>query len=195
MKNLYARTNYLLLYCDRFKGNAGGRTPLTVEVLQEHAPVLDTISVIDPQEIDRRFSNGDLCFFVRDGQRCIGLAWGHTGDCYIRGAGERLTLDSHSVYLYGVFTAEDARGRGIYNAIQEEFFRYYSDKGVTRVYAIIEKNNLIMKKIFLKAGFTIKSHIHYLRLHRVGVRYVHDYNARKMAVQFICREFSDCTII
>ena len=195
MKNLYARTNYLLLYCDRFIGNAKARASWTVEVLHEPAPILDTISVVGPSEMDRRFENGDLCFLVQDGQRCLGFTWGHTGDCYIRGAAERLTLDPQSAYMYGVFTIEEMRRMGIYDAIQEAFFRYYIERHVTRFYTMIEKDNIIMKGAFLKTGFKIKSHIHYVRYHKAGIRYVYDYETKKMAVQFVAREPRDCAII
>jgi len=192
---MYARTNYLLLCCDRFIGYSGGRASWHVEVLHEPAPILDTISVVDRAAIDRRFENGDQCFLVHNGLKCLGCVWGHTGDCYIIGAAERLSLDPQSVYLYGVFTIEEMRRKGIYDAIQAVFFRYYMERNMTRAYTMIEKNNIIMKKVFLKAGFKIKSHIHYVRYHKRGIRYVHDYESGKMAVQYITREPRDCAII
>lgn len=183
------------MVCYKLSKQQQRKTFWTVEVENCRTPIIDTISVIDPQEVDRRFANGDLCFIVHDGQRCLGFTWAHTGDCYIRGAAERLTLDPHSVYLYNIFTVEEMRGKGIYDAIQEKFFRYYKEKQVMRVYAMIEKDNLIIKNILLKAGFMIKTHIHYVRYHKAGIRYVYDYEANKMTVQFIAREPKDCTII
>lgn len=183
------------MVCNEPSARKLSKAPWTVEVEHNRTPIIDTISVVGPSEIDRRFKNGDLCFLVQDGRRCLGFTWGHTGDCYIRGAAERLTLDPQSAYLYGTFTIEEMRRKGIYDAIQEAFFRYYKERNVTRVYTMIEKDNLIMKEAFLKAGFKIKSHIHYVRYHKTGIRYVYDYEARKMALQYITREPRDITII
>ncbi|NPV03143.1 MAG: GNAT family N-acetyltransferase [Syntrophaceae bacterium] len=184
-----------MMVCDRPSESQQRDGLWTVEIEQRRTPIINTIAVIDPRDIDRRFENGDLCFYVHDGIRCLGFTWGHTGDCYIRGAATKLTLEPHSVYLYSVYTLEEVRRRGIYDAIQKEFFRYYKKRQVTRIYTMIEKDNHIMKQVFLRSGFRIKSNIHCVRYHKVGVRYVYDYEDGKMAVQFITREPGDCVVI
>lgn len=192
---MYARTNYLIMVCDKFRAKQEYHSQWTVEVLHGPAPILDTIPVINPSEINRRFANGDQCFLVQDGQRCLGFTWGHTGECYIRGAGERLTLSPQSVYLYNVYTIEEMRRKGICDAIQEAFFRYYRERDVTRAYTMIEKGNLIMKKVFLKAGFEIKSKIHYVRYGMAGIRCVYNYETKKLTVQLVKSPPRDCAII
>lgn len=192
---MYARTNYLVMVCNEPCARRPSKALWPVAVESGRTPVIDTISVVEPREIDRRFANGDLCFLVHDGGQCLGFIWGHVGDCYIRGAAERLTLDPHSVYLYGVYTVEEMRRRGVYDALQEKFIQYYRERQVTRIYTMIEKENRVMKKIFLQGGFRIKSNIHYVRYRNVGVRYVYDYETRKMAVKFINREPRDCAVI
>ena len=65
----------------------------------------------------------------------------------------RLAIGPEGVYLYGIYTIEEMRRKGIYDAIQEEFFRYCQERNMKRVYTMIEKDNLIMKEAFLKRGF------------------------------------------
>ncbi len=107
----------------------------------------------------------------------------------------RLAIGPEGVYLYGIYTIEEMRRKGIYDAIQEEFFRYCQERNMKRVYTMIEKDNLIMKEAFLKRGFWIKSHIHYVRYYNAGIRYVYDYESRKMTVGFVKSMPQDCAII
>jgi hypothetical protein len=137
-------------------------------VLRENVPeICDTFGLSEAQA-NHRFAHGDLCFVAHDGGKCLGMVWGHRGDCYVRGAGRRMDLDQNGVYLYGIYTNPEARRMNVFNNLKDAFFRYYLAQGMDHFCALVHPDNHIMINALQRIGFVAYYYLQYVSLVKFG---------------------------
>lgn len=167
-----------------------------VTITNRIIPGMEKILGIEEKEkLMERFNRGDTCFLAKDNGKYLGILWGHTGDCYVRGAGKRLCLMQNETYLYGVFTLPEARHRSIFNTLKNAFLKYYSSKGISSYYALVSPQNKIMRASLRKNGFTEKSLLLYIRFFHIGLLYEFKFDYNRHRITLVKKEPHDCYII
>lgn len=158
-------------------------------------PGMEQILAIGKKELMERFSCGDTCFLAKDNGKYLGVLWGHTGDCFVRGVGKRLDLMQNEAYMYGVFTLPEVRKRNIFNTLKNAFFKFYSAKEIVSYYTLVSPQNKIMITSLRKNGFTAKSFLHYIRFLYIGLLYEFNFVYNNRRITLVKREPLDCYII
>jgi len=189
------KIEYLLMECDLNGMEEISDSLWDIRILDEREAGPEEILGVGSREIERRFKNGDLCFVATDGIRQLGVIWGHRGNCYVRGAGKRLSLAPEDVYLYGVYTLPEARKQGVYSALKSCFLQQYRLLGAERVLALIDRKNDIMRISLRESAFREKAGIYYLRIGRFSFSLERDIETGKKNFRVIRREPNDCFII
>ncbi|OPY91665.1 MAG: hypothetical protein A4E72_00043 [Syntrophus sp. PtaU1.Bin208] len=153
------------------------------------------VAGVTKDEINKRFEHGDLCFVTGDDQRYFGIAWGHAGKCYIRGAGYLLNIDTHDVYLYGAVTIPGMRRQHVIDSIRNVMCMHYINQGARKAYVLIDDRNDKMKTYFTESGYVRKEYIRYVKFSRIGLRVDYDYERKRFGIQLLTAEPTDCEII
>lgn len=62
-------------------------------------------------------------------------------------------LDVGSGYIFYIAVAKDARGKGIGGALLNESIKYFEERGMHSIYASVEQDNNVSRKLFESRGF------------------------------------------
>lgn len=133
--------------------------------------------------IEKRFALGDICFVARDRQKYLGILWGHTGRCYIEGAGKKLDLHEREVYLYGVFVLPEARRRQIFKNMMTKFYQYYTARCASGFFALVAPHNLIMQNTLKKLGFAGATKLFYIRVGNIRILHTFHVDSNKRTIK------------
>ncbi|RPI79640.1 MAG: hypothetical protein EHM45_02095 [Desulfobacteraceae bacterium] len=164
---LYDR--YMLLCSDRVAIDETSSRQDVLQVLSEDKPEIQSVFPIAEESLARRFQNGDLCFMLGTNQAMLSMVWGHRGKCYIRGAGKHLNIGDDTVYLYNAFTVPNVRRNRVFSRLINEFFKYYSGKGIKRYCSLVSPGNRQMLAILHENGFRVESNLRYIRIATFGI--------------------------
>jgi GNAT superfamily N-acetyltransferase len=186
---------YFLLSGETIVCNSVAETTAEIIVLSEKTSIAEKDIGIEQKEVGRRFQAGDLCFLALEGDRFLGMVWGHMGDIYIKGAGKKLAVGSQGVYLYGIFTVPEARRRNIFNSLKKRFFQHYQKEGANRFLALVYPGNDIMLRALGKIGFTTHSILTYARFHKIGFLHEWSFDHKKRYLNLVLREPKDCFVL
>lgn len=111
---------------------------------------------IQESTLSRRMEFGDVCHIARDitdNDKIVNVIWMHIGPCYIMGLGLRLDVPADSVYLYGGYTADEARMKGIFNTAFKIVYDTLTSQGISNIYGLIEGWNPKAYNFHLRINF------------------------------------------
>jgi len=168
---------------------------IDIIILQQTSSVLKQDLPLEHKEIERRILAGDKCFIAHEGDHRLGVLWGHIGDIYVKGVGKRLEIGPKGVYLYGIFTAPEFRGKNVFNSLSYTFFRYYQKRGAIRFIASVHPRNTIMLQVFKKIGFKRHSLLLFFRLFRIGILYERSYENKRHHLNLVVNQPTNCFVL
>jgi len=127
------------------------RVPVTFEQLS--AAQVDEYNAFrgaaDPQSAARRLEDGHQCFVARHDNQIVSACWAATGTAWSSYLGSPIALAPGDVYLYGVYTRPDMRGRGIAAAVHGEIYRVCRAQGRRRALGyLVPENRRSMSRHF-----------------------------------------------
>jgi len=185
----------LRLYAD--SSYAIGRDKLIdVLVTTEVVPGITEAFSISEETLRCRFQAGNTCFIARDNSKFMAILWGYNnGDCYIRGAGKRLSIGPKDVYAYGGYTLPEFRNVGALTSMLVAFCRYYSHRGVERTFALTASDNALMWNKLRRMGWTELSYLVFIRLGRIGLLRERTLDSAKGHLTLMTKEPRDCYVI
>lgn len=192
---MISKYKYILYQCDDIRIHADKPIQWEVHILRSSDERLHEIAGVTKGEVDKRFEYGDLCFAIGDDQRYFGIAWSHTGKCYIRGAGKLLELEEHDVYLYGAVTIPKMRRLHVIDSIRNAMCLYHMHRGARRSYVLIDVRNDKMKTYFAESGYRRREYIIYIKFSEIGLRIDYDYERKRVSMHMVKKEPMDCEII
>jgi len=117
---------------------------------------ISLITNIRETELKRRLNMGDSCYFVKDitnNDKIVNIIWVHRGSCYIKGLGFDLELPYNSAYLYGGFTTQEARMKGIFNTALKIVYDTLVSQGIPNIYGLVESWNRSAYNYHLRLNF------------------------------------------
>lgn len=195
MRLPFYKSHHFLLSAKKIKCAGKMANSFTINIINEYNSELASDFNIKKEDMQKRIRAGDTCFALSDGTSFLGILWGHTGECFIKGVGKRLPLKNDEVYFYGVFTKPEARNRNVFSSLLNAFFRYYSEKYITKYYALVDVENFIMQQALQKYAFIVGARIFYLRIAGIGLMYEHGPGSPTRKLKVILKDPIDCTVI
>jgi hypothetical protein len=191
----FFKSHYIYLNCENVHfQEIPNNTKITIKT-NENLPGINEAFQIESNIIIERFKHGDICFLAKENDKYLGILWGHTGDCYIRGVGKRLNLKQNEVYLYGIYTLPEARRKNVFNTLKYSFFKYYSERCVNKYYALVAPRNHIMITTLKKVGFIERSRLFYIRIAKVGLLHEYQFDSEESSLKIVTAEPRDCIAI
>lgn len=116
-------------------------------------PHVAALTGIGVEECARRHDAGDICLGVLC-QSDIGCtAWLHLGPCYIRGAHLLIEARHNDAYVYGVYTPEAYRGRGLYKTCLSFLETHAHELQCSRILQLVERANRIVRTTLPRFGY------------------------------------------
>jgi GNAT superfamily N-acetyltransferase len=93
---------------------------------------------------------------VADG-KILTMIWGAVGRMFIAHCGIEFDSGEDGCYYYGSYTAEEARGRGLFSSVRQFLFRIYAREGRIRNWGAVSVNNSewlrsVLAKNYVKIG-------------------------------------------
>jgi hypothetical protein len=132
-------------------------------------------------EYRRRFEAGEFCFGVFQGDRPANLNWVHRGTCYVRGAGFIWRAEPGHSYIYGIFTANSERGKGLYKKCLVHLANRLAADGSARLVQMVEDFNAPVLHTLPKLGYERTMTINHVRM--FGIKYTKQVDHRDGRVQ------------
>jgi ribosomal protein S18 acetylase RimI-like enzyme len=186
---------YILVICESVSTEILIHSTVDTTILQQTSLILKQKLSLERKEIERRILAGDKCFIAHQGDDCLGVLWGHSGNIFVKGAGKKLYLGLDGVYLYGVFTAPNFRGKNVFNSLIYTFFKYYKKRGVNRFFALVHPRNTAMLHLFKKIGFKQQSLLFFFRLFQIGILYERSYGNERNQLNLVVNQPMDCFVL
>lgn len=106
--------------------------------------------------VKSRMVRGDECCIARvktTANEIVNVMWIHQGSCYIRGLGLDLKLGDNEVYLYGGYTAPEARMKGIFNTAFKFVYDTLEKRGISGISGVVEGWNHNAYNTHLRLNF------------------------------------------
>ena len=100
-----------------------------------------------------RLSDGTGCYVVEMDGRLVHASWVTTTGAWTREIRAYLYPPPGHAYIYESFTLPSARGRGLYPFALTEICRAAVQRGLARVWVMVEADNNASLKAVTKAGF------------------------------------------
>jgi CelD/BcsL family acetyltransferase involved in cellulose biosynthesis/GNAT superfamily N-acetyltransferase len=125
---------------------------LTADDIRAHAP--DPDNDLDSSMAERLEDGRNYCFAAFDGQRLANYSWYAVDSIepeHSFGAG--LTYPANTLYLYKAYTHPDFRGRRIHHCVVGRAVQVFAERGVSRLFALIEYANRASLRSHAKLGF------------------------------------------
>lgn len=104
-------------------------------------------------ELQKRWSDGHLCFTARLQGRLIYSNWAALNSAWIDYLSREIHLAPDEAYLYEAFTAPDCRGGNIAPTCYAYTGEALRQRGVRRIFAVVLKENKSASRAAIKAGF------------------------------------------
>jgi GNAT superfamily N-acetyltransferase len=126
------------------------------KAVREDIPEMSLLSGTPEPLLAERFDAGDWCYITRaktKGNKIVNMIWIHPGPCYIRGLGFALEAESHAAYLYGGYTSPQERMKGIFSTAFREVYDILRQRGITKLYGLIEDWNQQAYDYHLRLNF------------------------------------------
>ena len=165
------------------------------EFYSEHIEICAALSGLPSHELRRRFENGDRCIGVVQSDQPVNVNWLHYGSCYVRGLGLRIDLGTNDCYLYGVVTATEHRGKGLYRQSQLKLIQLLQSGGLNRIVQLVEKGNEVPLKTLPKLGYQLLWSIRHLTIMGVQRTIILDTQGRVISRQYHLRQPADVVCI
>lgn len=116
---------------------------------------------IQKESIENLLPNNTDLFVYFEDELPLGMMWGHSGSCYIRGPGIPIIQEEDTVYWFWIYTVPEARGKNVFTKLSKHFFSHYSE--VKKFTALVDPSNIIMKSEMNKLGFKVAKTFSYFK--------------------------------
>jgi len=103
--------------------------------------------------INEILENTDVCAVAEFNQRLAHWTQISFGGAYVAEIDKKIRVDSKSAYLHGIYTEKDFRKMGIASAVMEKVSAYLLERGISRLYILVDSRNPSMLRVVAKAGF------------------------------------------
>jgi len=110
---------------------------------------------ISKELFKERLEHNDRCYIMGQDGEVLTVIWGSSGKRYINPCGTILDPGNDGFMLYGGFTKESARLRGMFPVVFNEIYQSYVKENKTCVYASISTLNVNSLRIHKRMNFKI----------------------------------------
>jgi len=164
MVNLFGIKVGSYLYYERCNSEQLSDQPIdnSVKVVTNFEQLKDNKLGIQQNIMENLLQNNSDLFVCFEGDVPLGMMWGHSGSCYVRGPGIPIIQGKDSVYWFWIFTLPEARGKNIFKRLKNAFFTHYKDSRCFT--ALVEPSNSIMRSEMDKIGFKETKQYYYVKL-------------------------------
>lgn len=107
------------------------------------------------EQFSKRFKRGDLCYTAEMEGKMVHYSWVQTeGRHYIQSAGRNFRIRKGEFWIYDCFTAEKARGGGIYSFMLTHLLKEFQNEGrFTRAIIYTTCSNRASRQGIERTGF------------------------------------------
>jgi len=112
------------------------------------------------EKILSRINAGDKGILMEKNNEVHSIVWGASGKKFLKLVGAEFDPGDDGFIIYGAYTDEKARGKGLFYELGTEMYALYANRGFTKVWGAINANNrawldkFCSKMNFEKAGET-----------------------------------------
>lgn len=136
--------SYLFIEGDRDVGPAAESARFAAyevaELRPQHIPeMVEAMPWTNAAQFERSFADGQVCIGVREHDRLVAYAWANLRECNYEGMPFR--LNANEAYLYGAYTCEDYRGRGLAPFIRAQTYALLRRQGRQVFYSVSDYFN------------------------------------------------------
>jgi hypothetical protein len=111
-----------------------------------------------------RMRRGERCFGTWSDGRLVSTRWLATGTVRIEPLGRTVALAPGDVYIYGVFTAHEHRGRGVSVVGATVVPSLLAAEGAQRIVGVLEPESRTAVQLNKRSGYEIVGTIGYVRV-------------------------------
>ena len=123
------------------------------------------------QAVAEHLAAGDRCVIMGRDDEIMSIIWGSSDKRYFKLSGAVLDPGKDGVIIYGGFTTEEARFKGLFPTSFQRLYQSYVDEGRPRIYAAIHSTNTASMKLHLRMGFEIVGETYFLALFGLKICY------------------------
>lgn len=139
---------------------------------------------------DKRINQGNLCFLAYVGEKIAHYRWIALGETEMEAQPRaahiwKVRIDSNSAYSFDAYTVPEHRGLGLGPFVFREAIDYLNKRQVTRLYAIVDKNNWPSIIAVTKEGYRLVGEI---VLRRILTYRSIEYKAQRLEDQQILKK-------
>lgn len=116
----------------------------------------------DAEEAPARMERGERCFGTWSDGRLVSTRWLATGTTRIEPLGRTVELQPGDVYIYGVFTAPEHRGRGVSSVGAAAVPELLAAEGARRIVGVLEPEGKTAIELNKRSGYAIVGKIGYV---------------------------------
>lgn len=107
---------------------------------------------------------GHLCFVADVGGEIVHYKWVAFDEAYVSELRRNIHIDSDSAYIYSTYTVPDYRGFGLDPKVTAKVFDYLSEKGIRKVYILVQHSNLPSLRVMEKLGYRKMGEINFTQV-------------------------------
>jgi len=163
----------------------------------DHAEIC-ALSKINEIKLKKIIASGSKIYIAKDikDDHIVHVSWVYQEQCFIKGLGFKLDIDTTSAYVFWVFTHPDARGKGLYASALNNILPNGVDAlQIKDIFVLTEKWNKYACNYHRKIGFKPLSelYIFYLLGLKISIYYHHD--SHKLSYKLFIKDPKGVTII
>ena len=121
--------------------------------------------------VESRINAGDRCIIMGKDEEIITIIWAASGERYLKLSGVTLDPGEDGLIVYGGYTKEYARMKGLHPTALTELYKTYLDEGRYRIYSNINILNSYSLLLHKRMNFDIIGENIYIVIMGIGICY------------------------
>lgn len=144
--------------------DVGDGPALRVIVLEDEVAYRALRPDQNPEQFARRRAEGAVCFAAVAGDRVVGATWARPGGGWCDYLERPVQLPDDEVYLFDTMVAPAWRGRRVAACIASDQIRWYGERGMSRLVAVVLPENAASRRARARTGFVVCGRIGWVGL-------------------------------
>lgn len=163
------------------------RVPRKVKVwTATHDDIDDIVRINDmePETVRRYLDSGAVAFLASyNGERAGAVLFRASGRCFVEGMSWEHDFGPDGSYCFGVYTAPEARNKGLQSALVAAQARYERQLGTQQFWRLLEFTNDLAYDIAYHLGYRPMMTIYHVRLGRLRIAILKSIRSGRTALQ------------
>lgn len=121
--------------------------------------------------VKSRLNAGDKAVIMGDNNEIMTIIWGASERKFAKLAGITLDPGKNGLLVYGGYTNEEARLKGLFPTAFSELYDYYKSQGRNRIWSTINVNNINSIKLHKRMNFDVYGETIYVMIFGIKISY------------------------